>query len=114
MSTATAQQIAITITPQTIITAAAFIAAVIALFRYLFKSRDWVVRQDKQDAENKSEVEKLKKHHDDDITEIKEELQLLTHGVLACLKGLNEKGCNGPVTETITMLEEHLNKKAHR
>ena len=31
----------------------------------------------------------------------------------ACLKGLQEQGCNGPVTEAVNRIEEYLNKKAH-
>ena len=44
---------------------------------------------------------------------INREQQLLTYGVLACLKGLREKGCNGPVTEAIGRIEKYLNEKAH-
>ena len=54
-----------------------------------------------------------KKQQDTEIAELKEEQCLLTYGVLACLKGLQEKGCNGPVTEAIGRLEKHINKKAH-
>ena len=42
-----------------------------------------------------------------------DEQGLLTCGVLACLKGLREQGCNGPVTEAIGKIEKHLNRKAH-
>ena len=59
----------------------------------------WVLRQDKQDK---------------DIKSIKEEQKILTTGVLACLKGLKEQGCDGPVTIAITEIEDHLNKEAHR
>lgn len=38
---------------------------------------------------------------------------LLTYGILACLKGLKEQGCNGPVTEAIDKIEKHVNKQAH-
>lgn len=86
------------ITAQGIITAASVIAALIALAGYVFKARDWVKKQDAQDAE---------------IQAMKEEQQLLTYGILACLKGLKEQGCNGPVTEAITKIEKHLNEKAH-
>ena len=51
---------------------------------------------------------------DESIKEIKEEQSILTAGVLACLKGLKEQGCNGPVTEAIKKIEEHLNKEAHK
>ena len=51
---------------------------------------------------------------DDDIKVIKEEQTILTKGVLACLKGLKEQGCDGPVTTAIQDIEEHLNKQAHK
>ena len=47
------------------------------------------------------------------IKKIHEEQYLITYGLLACLKGLKEKGCNGPVTEAINKIEKHLNKQAH-
>ena len=97
------------ITAQGIITAASVIAALIALAGYVFKARDWVKKQSGQDEK----IEALKTHHDNDISVIMDELQLLTYGTLACLKGLKEQGCNGPVTEAITRIEKHLNNKAH-
>ena len=97
------------ITVQGIITASAFVAALIALAGYIFRARDWVKKQSGQDQQIKA----LEKHHDDDIAEVKGELQLLTYGILACLKGLKEQGCNGPVTEAINRIEKHLNEKAH-
>lgn len=86
------------ITTQGIITAAAFAAAIIALAGYLFKAHDWVKKQSCQDTEIKA---------------IKEEQQLLIYGILACLKGLKEQGCNGPVTEAINKIDKHLNERAH-
>lgn len=88
----------ITLTWQSVITAAAIIGAVIALITYLRKLFGWFDRQEKQDQE---------------IKEIKAEQSLLTYGVLACLKGLKERGCNGPVTEAINKIEKHLNQAAH-
>ncbi len=88
----------VTISTQTIITAAACIGALIALVGYLFKGYDFVKRQEKQDTI---------------IKDMMEEQQLLTYGVLACLKGLKEQGCNGPVTEAVNKIEKHLNEKAH-
>ena len=49
----------------------------------------------------------------DRIKEIKDEMCLLTYAVLACLKGLKEQGCNGPVTEAIGKVEKHINQAAH-
>jgi Na+/H+ antiporter NhaD/arsenite permease-like protein len=88
----------ITVTWQTVITAAAVVGAVVALFKYYNRGYDFVKRQEKQD--------KI-------IESIQEEQTLLTYGVLACLKGLKEKGANGPVTEAIDKIEKHLNQKAH-
>ena len=64
-------------------------------------------------AEIETHVEKLEKAHEEDIRRINEEQCLITYGLLACLKGLKEQGCNGPVTEAINKIEKHLNKQAH-
>lgn len=45
--------------------------------------------------------------------ETSEELMILTYGIRACLSGLKEQGCDGPVTDAINMIDKHLNKKAH-
>lgn len=97
------------VSPQAIITAASCIAALIALAGYVFKARDWVKEQDKQ----ASAVTELKTRHDADVCEIKEEQTLLVYGILACLKGLKEQGCDGPVTEAVEKIDKYLNKKAH-
>ena len=88
----------VVITWQTIITAAAVLGAAAAVIAYFAKAVRWVDRQKKQDKE---------------LAAIKEEQTVLTYGVLACLKGLKEQGCNGPVTEAINKIEKHLNQKAH-
>lgn len=99
----------IVLTWQSIITASAVVAAVIALATYFSRMVRWVDKQTKQDED----IKELRKHHEDDMASIRAEQALLVHGVLACLKGLQEKGCNGPVTEAINQYEEYLNKKAH-
>ena len=53
------------------------------------------------------------KEQDRDLAASREERTLLTFGVLACLKGLKEQGCNGPVTEAIGKIEGHINRAAH-
>lgn len=100
----------ITVTWQGIITAASVLAAVVAIVTFFVKIVRWVDKQSQQDEE----IKKLKKHHEDDIKELKEEQTLLVYGVLACLKGLQERGCNGPVTEAINKYEKYLNQKAHQ
>lgn len=83
-----------------IITAmAATITAFGVIFGAIFAIYKWYLKQEKQDK---------------DIASIKEEQTVLTQGVLACLKGLKEQGCDGPVTAAIKQLETHLNKQAHK
>ena len=100
----------ITLTWQSVITAAAIVGAVIALVSYFSKVVRWVDKQSKQDEE----IKKLREHHEEDMQSIKEEQTLLVYGILACLKGLSEQGCNGPVTEAINKYEKYLNQKAHK
>lgn len=83
---------------QTIINAAAVISALMIIGGVLIAILRWLGKQKQQDI---------------DIADLKEEQCLLTFGILACLKGLQEQGCNGPVTEAVNKIEKHLNKKAH-
>jgi hypothetical protein len=83
---------------QTVISLSAVLTAIIAIARTYNKGYDWVKQQEAQEKEIKG---------------IKEEQQLLTYGVLACLKGLQEQGCDGSVTDAIDKIEKHLNAKAH-
>ena len=78
---------------------AATITALGVIFGAVFGIYRWFLKQEKQDR---------------DIKAIKEEQSVLVQGVLACLKGLKEQGCNGPVTEAIDQLENHINKQAHK
>ena len=84
---------------QTIITIASIITALGVIFGMIFAVYRWYLKQEKQD---------------NDIKSIKEEQTLLTYGVLACLKGLKEQGCDGPVTTAINQIEKHINKQAHK
>jgi len=47
------------------------------------------------------------------IRAIQTEQTLLCYGIKACLQGLAEQGCNGPVHDALDKLEKHLNKQAH-
>lgn len=67
----------------------------------------------KKPEELEKKIKKIRTTHEEDIRKINEEQYLITYGLLACLKGLKEKGCNGPVTEAINKMEKHLNKQAH-
>ena len=84
---------------EVITTVAAVITALGVIFGLIFAVYRWYLKQEKQDK---------------DIKFIKEEQIILTQGVLACLKGLQEQGCDGPVTSAIKQLETHINKQAHK
>ena len=62
----------------------------------------------------RAEHQEFAKRQDEDIKAMKEEMCLLTYGVLACLQGLKEQGCNGPVTAAIDKIEKHMNQEAHK
>lgn len=99
----------ITISWQTLITASAAIAAIVGIVTFFAKGVRWVDRQKNQD----SDIKALRETHNTDIESVKQEQTLIIYGLLACLKGLKEQGCNGPVTEAINKIEKHLNQKAH-
>lgn len=82
-----------------IITIASVITALGVILGVVLAVHKWYLKNEKQDS---------------DIRAIKEEQTILTKGVLACLKGLKEQGCDGPVTTAISDIEEHLNKQAHK
>ncbi len=84
---------------QTIITVASIITAIGVILGAVFACYRWYLKQNKQD---------------EDIKELKEEQAILTYGVLACLKGLKEQGCDGPVSNAIDKIEKHLNINAHK
>lgn len=65
---------------------------------------------------NTNDIENLKKEIDclkSEVQDSKEERLILLKGQLACLKGLKEQGCNGPVTHAINDIEDYLMKKTH-
>lgn len=88
-----------TLNADAIIKIAGVITAVLAIFGVIFAGYRWYLKQNKQDT---------------DIAALKKEMTLLTYGVLSCLKGLSEQGCNGPVTEAINKIEKHINQQAHQ
>ena len=92
------QPLQITLTGQSLIGAVAILGAFVAIINYIKKIFGWFDKQERQDKE---------------IKDIKEEQTILTEGILACLKGLQEQGCDGAVTQTIMKIENHLNQKAH-
>lgn len=79
------------------------------LIGILVKLVRWV---DEQEDQGKR-ITDLEAKHDSDMQDAREESQMLMYGILSCLKGLQEQGCNGPVTEAVGKLEKYLNEKAH-
>lgn len=88
----------VTITTDTIIKVAALLTALGVIGGVVMWCIKFVDRQKKQDHE---------------LAAILKEQTLICYGVLACLKGLKEQGCNGPVTAALDKLEKHLNQAAH-
>ena len=88
----------VTLSWQTLITVAAVITAITTVLGRYNKVIDFIKRQEEQDKE---------------IKKIQAEQTILIEGILACLKGLHEQGANGPVTEAIAKIEQHLIQKSH-
>ncbi len=108
------------VTVDTILTLSAVLGAIGGFVTMGWKLFKWVNHQKEQDqtiAEMKThydkEIEDLKNKHQIDTHAIQEEQTLVIYGLLACLKGLQEQGCNGAVTEAIGKIEKHINQKAH-
>ena len=99
----------ITLTWQTVITAAAVLGAATALVAAFAGLVRWVDKHKKRDKD----IAELRATHVSDMSAVKKELALIIEGQLACLKGLQEQGCNGPVTAAVNKLETHLNERAH-
>ena len=53
------------------------------------------------------------RRQNEELKAIRKEQTLICYGLLACLQGLKDQGCNGPVTEAMNRIEEHLNQAAH-
>lgn len=116
---------------QTIITAGAVLTALVGFVTLGWKLFKWINHQKEQDQEitnikvqHTKDIADLKTQHAKDMADVKamhhkdtegiqEEQTLVVYGLLACLKGLAEQGCDGPVSEAIDRIEKHINKKAH-
>lgn len=86
------------VTTSTIITAAAVIAALIALGRYFTQLHNWYLKQGKQDKAIKA---------------IKREQTMITYALSACLDGLHQLGANSSVSEAKDKLDKYINQQAH-
>ena len=88
----------ITITAQSLITAAAVLSAVLAIAGVVFAVYRWYLKQNKQN---------------DEIKKIKTENTLICYGLSAALDGLMQLGANHSVTAAKEKLDKHLNQQAH-
>lgn len=82
-----------------IISLAALIAAVVAIFGVVFSMHKWFMKQEKQDV---------------DIKQLKEENTLIVYALSACLDGLEQLGANHTVTDAKNRLDKYINKQAHK
>ena len=132
----------ITVTWQGLITFGAGLGAIATIIAFVAKGVRWVDRQKEQDKDIKqvssdhdADIKKLQDDYDRKIDELRgevskqiddlrlevakqfasinDELSVLCYGMRACLSGLHEQGCNGPVTTGLDKLNAHLNKSAH-
>ena len=127
---------------ETIITAGKVLTALGSILVIIWNLFRWVNHQKEQDdeireikaqhtkdvkqirEEHRAALKRLEEKHDKDVHDMKEstrhsvagfqeELTLITYGLLACLQGLNEQGCDGPVSAAIDKINKYLNNKAH-
>lgn len=84
---------------ESIIQISALIGALCVIFGSIFSVYKFYLRQLKQDKE---------------LDATREELGIICYGLFACLSGLKEQGCNGPVTDALKHLEKHINVQAHK
>ena len=59
------------------------------------------------------ELKEKNENQDQEIKKIKDEQKLLMQAQLACLDGLRQLGANGPVTNMIEKMEQHMIDAAH-
>lgn len=83
---------------QTIITAAAVLAALTAVFGTLAKAHRWYLRQEQQSAE---------------IAQLKRESNILCECMSACLDGLGQLGANHTVPAAKKKMDAYLRDAAH-
>ncbi len=83
---------------------------VVAIYKFI---RKVILDKIEKNTENIKKLENRIDRMENEQENSKEERLILLQGVLACLKGLKEQGCNGPVTQAIKDIEEYLISKSH-
>ena len=109
-----------TIELSTVIAISSVLGAFATIYYTFGKIHTWVDHQNGQDArceairtEQNEKIEEIQEEVKEEIKKIQEEQCILVYSILACLKGLQQQGCNGEVTNAINEIEKHINKKAH-
>lgn len=108
--------ISVELNAQTIITAAALIAAVIAIYKYITSVHDRAQKWDEQEnaiAEVRQSFEESLIEQNAKMQQIQAEQYMQTMVLEAVLDGLHQLKCNGKVTDASNLLHEHMNKQAH-
>lgn len=59
-------------------------------------------------------IEDMEKQYRKELQDSKDERLILLEAVLACLKGLQEQGIDGPVTKGIEKVEKYMMEKTHK
>lgn len=81
----------------------AILVGLCTLAGIMFGAHRWVIAQDRLREEVKEQLA---------VQNV--ENQVLCYGLLACLDGLEQLGCNHNVTKAHQSLEKHINRRAHR
>lgn len=93
----------------TVILAGSLLATVSAFSAMAWRLFSWIARQKRLEEQ----VQSLARQAKVSEKSVNEEQRLIVYGLLACLKGLQELECDGPVTEAIKQFDDYLNRKAH-
>lgn len=83
-------------------TVIACLVGLTTLLGLVFAAHKWVLMQDRLREEVKEQLA---------VQNV--ENQVLCYGLLACLDGLEQLGCNHNVTKAHEALEKHINRRAH-
>lgn len=103
-----------------IIKIAGLVGAVGVIWAAIYGVIKWFQKQEKQSSDIEAlrelhvkDIEATRKKESEDLKAVKDELCILSYGMLAALDGLQQLHCNGNVTKAHDRLEKHLNQKAH-
>lgn len=95
---------------QTFIVVASGISSLVALIGFMWTIFKFVNRQKEQDKE----IEDIKQTLKTEVSALRDELQVITYGILSALDGLKQIGANGNVTDAHDHIQKHMNKEAHK